>query len=1063
MESLLDQTGPNCDVCGNGLRARARFCDVCGTAVTPAATVSENKQITVLFADVVGSMSLAASLEPERLREIMYQLFNRSARVVQRYHGTVDKFTGDGLMALFGAPVALEDHAVRACIAALEIQSVARGMANELRERDGIDLQIRVGLNSGFAIAGTIGTRPDTYTAVGHPVGMAQRMESAADPGTVLCSESTARLAERVAIFGPAQRIWVKGTPEPVTVRGLDGIDKDRAVLGRDDGPLIGRDVDLATLVDAFRSTEFRVIGVVGDPGLGKSRLVRELIKVAGESGTRIQIVRCDSHIGDIPLHALGRTLEAMFGTRGLDAVDARERVIAQLQKLSGMQAGDSQIIFELLSIDHASAPLPKMSPDARRARVVEVMARLADATTMRSLLVIEDIHWIDDASEEVLKSFAASLDPTKSTLVTTSRPGHHGPLQELTPRRIDLRPIDAAATRALAAALIGQHETTAGLVDTIAADSGGNPFFVEEIVHDLAGRGLLAGCRGDYRLVAELTEHTVPSSVQAVIAARIDRLPAPEKSILHAASVVGADFDVEVLRTLAPGVEARLLDNLVSTDLIDQIAFLPLPRYRFRHPLVRSVCYESQLRSVRAASHLRLAESLQHRDAASLDISAALIAQHFEAAGELSEAYGWFMRSADWMYHRDVSAARKSWQMARDVADRLPKGSSNYNDKRIAPRARLSFSAWLVGGDIDEEQLLAELRTLTRESDNKLPLALAMTGRLHSLLINQGKPREAVALATEMEQLYDKVDGSPSDRAEILSAAALTQYMTYRFEETLQTIDRLRTFESQLTGFDFVPVLAMSGVIKTLCGRDGQADLARARELGFDSDPVTYAGAVAYSVDLAVLGFTLVDADLLQETSQALRRAEEHGSASGHAAYGLSLARWAHGTALLNGATTDHDEGLQLLELSRSSSVDPAVGPIEAQITAQRRQRGQLDDQLIDALEASVFSQLHAGDFTFVGYAATELIRSLIGRATPSSMRRAEEVVRRLEEELNGVSQPAFELWPLLCRSLFARATGDKKRFETALGRYQSLAHRLGAKGHLATAADLTLTSAKA
>jgi adenylate cyclase len=542
-------------------------------------------------------------------------------------------------------------------------------------------------------------------------------------------------------------------------------------------------------------------------------------------------------------------------------------------------------------------------------------------------------------------------------------------------------------------------------LVDTIAEDSGGNPFFVEEIVHDLAGRGLLAGCRGDYRLVAEMTEHTVPSSVQAVIAARIDRLPPLEKSILHAASVVGADFDVEILRTLAPGVEAGLLDNLVSTDLIDQIAFLPLPRYQFRHPLVRSVCYESQLRSVRAASHLRLAESLQHRDAASLDISAALIAQHFEAAGELSEAYGWFMRSAEWMYHRDVSAARKSWQMARDVADRLPTGASNYNEKRIAPRVQLCFSAWLVGGDTDEEQQLAELMSLTRESDNKLPLALAMSGRVHSLVINQGKPRQAAALASEMEQLYDHIDGSPSDRAEILTAVAFARYMTYRFEETLQTIDRLRTFENQLTGYDFVPVLAMSGVIKTLCGRDGQKDLAHARELGFASDPVTYAGAVAYSVDLTVLGFTLVDADLLEETSRALRRAEEYGSASGHAAYGLSLARWAHGTALLNGVTPDQDEGLRLLELSRSSSVDVAVGPIEAQIAAERRQRGQVDDQLVDALEASVSSQLDAGDFTFVGYAATELIRSLIGRASPPSMRRAEDVVRRLEEELRGVS----------------------------------------------------------
>ncbi|HEX4559433.1 MAG TPA: adenylate/guanylate cyclase domain-containing protein, partial [Mycobacterium sp.] len=204
MISPVHEAIGRCGSCGNDLRAGARFCDACGAPVGSPA-VTEYKQVTVLFVDVVGSMKLAAVLHPERLREIMNEFFNSAAAVVQRYQGTVDKFTGDGLMALFGAPVALEDHALRACISALEIQSVTESFAAEVMRRDGISLQVRVGLNSGQVIAGSMGSGTGQYTAVGHPVGMAQRMESAAPHGGVLCSLSTARLVEGAAHLGPIE------------------------------------------------------------------------------------------------------------------------------------------------------------------------------------------------------------------------------------------------------------------------------------------------------------------------------------------------------------------------------------------------------------------------------------------------------------------------------------------------------------------------------------------------------------------------------------------------------------------------------------------------------------------------------------------------------------------------------------------------------------------------------------------------------------------------------------------------------------------------------------------
>src|ERR1700756_2406279 len=242
-----DGVGPTatelvCGSCGAHSSPTAKFCSECGARLAQGSPAAEYKQVTVLFADVVGSMKLAAVLQTERLREIMNELFNRAAAVVQRYQGTVDKFTGDGLMALFGAPVALEDHAPRACISALEIQSVAQKFADEVFGRDGVRLQVRVGLNSGEVIAGEIGSGPGRYTAVGHPVGMAQRMEAAAPAGGGLCSLSTARMVEHAARLGPVQDVVIKGADVPVSARLLLAVESGRTVVGRNEGAMVGRD-----------------------------------------------------------------------------------------------------------------------------------------------------------------------------------------------------------------------------------------------------------------------------------------------------------------------------------------------------------------------------------------------------------------------------------------------------------------------------------------------------------------------------------------------------------------------------------------------------------------------------------------------------------------------------------------------------------------------------------------------------------------------------------------------------------------------------------------------------
>jgi adenylate cyclase len=329
MVSPIREAAVRCGSCGNELRPQARFCDGCGARVAARSSAGEHKQVTVLFADVVGSMKLASALDAERLREIMHELFNRAAAAVQRYQGMVDKFTGDGLMALFGAPSALEDHALRACIAALEIQSVATQLAAEVDRRDGVALRLRIGLNSGDVIVGEIGSGPGSFTAVGHPVGMAQRMEAAAPPGGVLCSLSTARLVQDATRLGPVEDVAVKGADAAVPARRLLGVESDRAVLGRNEGLMLGREAEvdqLRQLLDADRSC---LVGIVGDPGLGKSRLTAEFAAIAAGRGAAVVVARCESHTTTIAFRALSRLLRAMFAVHGLDAAEAREHTMA--------------------------------------------------------------------------------------------------------------------------------------------------------------------------------------------------------------------------------------------------------------------------------------------------------------------------------------------------------------------------------------------------------------------------------------------------------------------------------------------------------------------------------------------------------------------------------------------------------------------------------------------------------------------------------------------------------------------------------------------------------------
>jgi adenylate cyclase len=995
-------------------------------------------------------MELAAVLDAERLREIMHELFNRSAAVVQRYDGTVDKFTGDGLMALFGAPVALEDHALRACIAALEIQSVACQIAVTVRQRDGMDLRIRIGINSGEVIAGDIGSVPGSYTAIGHTVGMAQRMEAAADPGGVMCTAATARLVEHCALFGSAGLVAVKGADEPVLARRLEGIDSDRLVMGRDDGPLMGRDADLAKLVDAFHRRDKSVVSVVGEPGLGKSRLLREFANTA--TACEIVVTRCEAHTAHVPLRAWSRLLRALFGIRHLDAEAAREDVAAQLDGVVDADSDDAALLLDLLSIGHPAAT-PTKHTDARRHRLIELIGAFVKNRSMRTLFIVEDLHWVDPASDDFIAELAQSLTTTESMFVASLRPEYDGQLRDRTEMTITLTPLTESTTIALATGLIGEHPTALGAAELIARPSAGNPFFVEEIVRDLVGRGVLWGNRGRYQLVGGVDSIAVPPTVQAVLAARIDRLTISEKSILNAAAVIGTTFGRDDLDVLLPGAASDDLRRLVSVELVDQTQFVPEPRYAFRHPLVREVCYDSQLSATRTESHRQLAAAIEARNPLARDENSGLIAHHLEAAGDLASSYVWHMRSGDWLKHRDVVAARNSWQRAQAIADRLPVQDDEATHKGIAPRAQLAASAWFVGAD--SEHCYDELQELTEKSGDMLSLALGMSGRLTSLIITEGRIRDAAVMASELERLICEVDAPGALRGELLMAVAFAQYEGCKFEEALQTTDRLRAIP-EANGDDVAPAASVAGVINVMTGRraQGQRDLDFGVGFARELDPVSYAIALAYKTDLVVQGFDLADEQLVNETRDALRLAESFGDP-----YALSSARLSHGTALLRSGHPDRDAGIRLCKLSRSAGIDINGSATDAELAAATAEEGQRDRQ-IEILRSAIQPELDRGETLLTGYSVSVLVELLADRGAPDDLAQAREVVAQLEYLIAAVSLPALELWPLQCLARLAKAVGDSATYVSLVTRYRKLAEELDARGHIAIARRLASES---
>jgi adenylate cyclase len=662
--------------------------------------------------------------------------------------GTLNQFTGDGIMAVFGAPISLEDHAFRACLSAVGVQREAEHLAAEVQSHDGVTLQLRIGLNSGQVIAGEIGSRAAGYTAIGEQVGMAQRMESAAPPGGVMLSESTARLVEDTVALDDAEVVEIKGVDTPVKARRLRAIGEHHP-RPRRESRLVGRTRELnflTAVLDEAVGGAGCAVNIVGPAGIGKSRLVREVTAIAARRHVAVCTAYCESHASDVSFQVISRILRAGLGIDDLAADAARVRVREQFA-----DSDDEDLILfdDLLGIGDAAVSLPAIAPEARRRRLSALINSAALAQPEPAVYVVEDVHWIDEVSESMMAEFLAVIPQTPSLMLITSRPEYRGALIHASGAEvIALRPLSHAHASTLAADLLGDDPSLADLTAHVSSRAAGNPFFAEEIVRDLAERGVLNGAPGAYAYTSrgDIGDVDVPATLQATIGARIDRLGAAAKHTLNAAAVIGSRFSAELLASVVDSVDVA---SLIQSELVDQIRFGRRAEYAFRNPLIRAVAYESQLKSDRAQLHRRLAAAIEGRDPASADENAALIAEHLEAAGDSHQAFEWHMRAGAWLTNRDILAARNSWRRALLVADRLPDGDPDRMSLRIAARAPLCATAFRVGGG-GAEIGFDELRDLCTAAGDKRSLVLGLNG-LATLLLFNARRQEASRLADEL------------------------------------------------------------------------------------------------------------------------------------------------------------------------------------------------------------------------------------------------------------------------------------------------------------------------
>jgi class 3 adenylate cyclase/tetratricopeptide (TPR) repeat protein len=784
-----------CPQCGTEVTPGKRFCGSCGAPVTvqvvdrfaapdgytpkhlaerilssKAALEGERKHVTVVFADIKGSMELLADRDPEEARKILDPVLERMMEAVHRYEGTVNQVMGDGIMALFGAPLAHEDHAVRACYAALRMQESISQYAEGIFRSHGVPLQIRVGLNSGEVVVRAIGSNLHMdYTAVGQTTHLAARMEQMATPGTILLAPATLLLAEgyvQVAARGP---VAVKGLAEPVEIYALTGVSASRtrlhAAAARGLTRFVGRDAEIEQIRRALalaHEGHGQLVALVGEPGVGKSRLVYEFTHSHRTQNwlileaASVSYGKATSYLPVIDL------LKAYFKVHERETHrEIREKVTGKLLTLDRTLEPILSAVLALLEVPVEDAHWQALDPPQRRQRTLDAVKHLLlrESQGQPVLVVFEDLHWIDAETQALLDGLVESLPTARLLLLVNYRPEYqHGWVSKTyySQLRLDALPPESAGE--LLRALLGDDPGLEPLKRLLVRR--GNPFFIEESIRTLVETGALAGERGVYRLTRAIQAIEVPATVQVILTARIDRLPAEDKQLLQTASVIGKDVPFVLLHAVAEAAEdavQRGLTHLQAAEFLYETRLFPDPEYTFKHVLTHEVTYGTLLQDRRKALHARIVGAIERSYPDRLTDHIELLAHHAFRGEVWDQAVRYLRQAGAKALARSANReAVGCFEQTLTALQHLPE-TRERREQAIELRFDLRTSLFPLGEFERIFDCLREAEALARTLDDQRRLGKLSVYLCHNLWIT-GHPMEALAFGKSAQTIAESL-----------------------------------------------------------------------------------------------------------------------------------------------------------------------------------------------------------------------------------------------------------------------------------------------------------------